>query len=167
MSGPLSGVRIIEMGGIGPAPFAAMLLVDHGAEVIRIDRPNTTFGILDAMLRSRKLVELDLKLADDISTARELIGSADILIESFRPGTMERLGLGPDVLMADNPKLIYCRMTGWGQSRALRPLRRSRYQLYFPFWRAACGRYGRKADTSAYTRRRPWRRRDAFLLFRR
>ena len=121
MSGPLSGVRIIEMGGIGPAPFAAMLLADHGAEVIRIDRPNTTFGILDAMLRSRKLVELDLKLADDIGTARELIRSADILIESFRPGTMERLGLGPDVLMADNPKLIYCRMTGWGQTGPYAP----------------------------------------------
>lgn len=121
MSGPLSGIRVIEMGGIGPAPFAAMLLADHGAEVIRIDRPNTTIGILDTMLRSRKLIELDLKSTEGIASLRELTKTADILIEGFRPGTMERLGLGPDTLMADNPKLVYCRMTGWGQTGPYAP----------------------------------------------
>lgn len=121
MSGPLSGYRIIEMGGIGPGPFAGMMLADSGAEVIRIDRPDTKFGPESTMLRSRKLVVLDLKDPADVDQLRALVKSADALYEGFRPGTMERLGLGPDILLADNPRLVYGRMTGWGQTGPLAP----------------------------------------------
>ena len=116
MAGPLVGVRIIEMGGIGPAPFAGMMLADHGAEVIRIDRPGTAHDAWDPLLRSRRSMVLDLKKADDVAALRTLCKSADGLIEGFRPGVMERLDLGPDVLTADNPRLVYGRMTGWGQT---------------------------------------------------
>jgi alpha-methylacyl-CoA racemase len=116
MSGPLSGLRIIELGGIGPGPFAGMLLADHGAEVIRIDRPGFVPGKADTMLRSRKLVHLDLKKSEDLSTVRALVKTADGLIEGYRPGTVERLGIGPEILIADNPRLVYGRMTGWGQT---------------------------------------------------
>ncbi|MGE0775493.1 MAG: CaiB/BaiF CoA transferase family protein, partial [Sphingomonadaceae bacterium] len=116
MTGPLSGYRIIEMGGIGPGPFAAMMLADHGAEVIRIERPGASLGIGDTMVRSRKLISLDLKTAADVASLRALAKTAHGFIEVFRPGTMERLGLGPEVLLADNPALVYARMTGWGQT---------------------------------------------------
>ena len=116
MSGPLNGLRVIEMGGIGPGPFAGMLLADHGAEVIRVDRPDSVSGVGKLMLRSRKLIELDLKSAEGIASLRALVRTADGLIEGFRPGVMERLGLGPDVLLRDNAKLVYGRMTGWGQT---------------------------------------------------
>lgn len=122
MAGPLAGIRIIEMGGIGPSPFCGMLLADQGAEVIRVDRPGTTFGKRDLMMRrSRKLVHLDLKSPDGIQTLRELVTTADALLEGFRPGAMERLGIGPDVLCADNPQLVYARMTGWGQDGSYAP----------------------------------------------
>jgi len=125
MSGPLLGLRIVEMAGIGPGPFAAMMLADHGAEVIRIERPwsssdpDAALGRSDAsdpVMRSRVVLELDLKCPDDVVKLRALLGTADGLIEGFRPGVMERLGLGPDVLLADNPLLVYGRMTGWGQT---------------------------------------------------
>lgn len=116
MAGPLADVRIIEMGGIGPGPFAAMMLADHGAEVIRVDRPGTPHDPWDPLLRSRTSVVLDLKSADDVATLRALCRTADGLIEGYRPGVMERLGLGPDVLLAENPRLVYGRMTGWGQA---------------------------------------------------
>ncbi len=107
------------MGGIGPGPFAAMLLADHGAHVIRVDRPGATFGATDTMLRSRTLVTLDLKQAEDVLRLRQLIATADGLIEGFRPGVMERLGLDPRILLADNQRLVVGRMTGWGQTGPL------------------------------------------------
>ncbi len=118
--GTLSGVKVVEFAGIGPGPFACMMLSDMGAEVIRIDRaaavgkepraPN-----VQTTLRGRRNIALDLKKPDAVETALALCAKADILIEGFRPGVMERLGLGPDVAMKRNPKLIYGRMTGWGQ----------------------------------------------------
>ncbi len=116
MAGPLAGVRIIEMGGIGPGPFAGMMLADHGAEVIRVDRPGTPHDPWDPLLRSRTSVVLNLKSPEDVTTLRALCKTADGLIEGYRPGVMERLGLGPELLLADNPKLVYGRMTGWGQT---------------------------------------------------
>lgn len=125
MSGPLHGVQIVEMVGIGPAPFAAMMLADQGADVIRIHqkggRPeiplqNSRFDIL---ARNRRSIALDLKAEGGSALARALIGKADGLIEGFRPGVMERLGLGPDLCCADNPRLVYGRMTGWGQTGPL------------------------------------------------
>ncbi len=119
MAGPLSGLRIVELGGIGPGPFAGMLLADHGADVVRIERRGTVTGAGDTMLRSRIIVELDLKDEGDVAKLRALAGAADGLIDPFRPGVMERLGLGPDALLADNPRLVYARMTGWGQTGPL------------------------------------------------
>ena len=119
MTGPLAGIRIIEFAGLGPGPFAAMMLADQGAEVIRIDRPGAVLDRHDPALRSRRSVTLDIKTQDGAAAARELCRSADGLIEGFRPGVMERLGLGPEQLLADNPKLVYGRMTGWGQDGPL------------------------------------------------
>ncbi|WP_448582084.1 CaiB/BaiF CoA transferase family protein [Thermaurantiacus sp.] len=115
MAGPLAGVRIIEMAGIGPGPFCGMMLADHGAEVIRVDRPGRQ-APEPVLGRSRKSIVVDLKLPDGVAIVRDLARSADGLIEGLRPGVMERLGLGPDVLLGDNPKLVYGRMTGWGQT---------------------------------------------------
>jgi len=119
MAGPLAGIRIVEFAGIGPAPFAAMMLADQGAEVIRIDRPGAVLDRTDPALRSRRSVTLDIKTAEGAAQAKALCETADGLIEGFRPGVMERLGLGPDVLLAANPKLVYGRMTGWGQDGPL------------------------------------------------
>lgn len=116
MPGALHGIRIIEFAGIGPGPFCAMMLADHGAEVIRIDRPGARLDPRDALSRNRTSVVLDMKTSDGVDTARTLCGTAHGLIEGFRPGVMERLGLGPDVLLRDNPSLVYGRMTGWGQT---------------------------------------------------
>ena len=122
MAGPLAGLRIVEFAGIGPGPFCGMMLADHGADVIRIDRASGGRGgsqpisNKDILARGRKSIALNLKDEQGIALARKLCASADGLIEGFRPGVMERLGLGPDVLLADNPKLIYGRMTGWGQT---------------------------------------------------
>ncbi len=121
MAGPLSGYRIIEIAGIGPGPFAAMLLADMGAEVIRVERAQAVRGPapdsphFDVMLRGRRNVALDLKHPEGVATLLELVEHADALIEGFRPGVMERLGVGPDVCLARNPKLVFGRMTGWGQ----------------------------------------------------
>ena len=121
MAGPLSGYRIIEIAGIGPGPFAAMMLADMGAEVIRVERAQAVRGpapdtpYFDVMQRGRRNVAIDLKHPDGVSTLLDLIEHADGLIEGFRPGVMERLGLSPDVCLERNPKLVYGRMTGWGQ----------------------------------------------------
>ena len=118
MSGPLAGIRIVEFAGLGPAPFAAMLLADFGADVIRIERPGSPQLMPqdpDFMLRGRPTVELDLKSDAGRADALALIERADALIEGLRPGVMERLGLGPTDTMAANPSLVYGRMTGWGQ----------------------------------------------------
>lgn len=115
---PLTGLRIVEIAGIGPGPFAGMMLADHGAEVIRIDRgpkPGFTVDAKDPLLRSRRSVALDLKQPGAAEAVRRIARDADGFIEGFRPGVMERLGLGPDDLLRDNPRLVYGRMTGWGQ----------------------------------------------------
>lgn len=119
--GPLKGIKIVEMAGIGPAPFCGMLLADLGAEVIRIDRLSASdlgFAIpqrFDFLNRSKRAVAVDLKSPEGVALVKELIASADALIEGFRPGVMERLGLGPEVCFAANPRLVFGRMTGWGQ----------------------------------------------------
>jgi alpha-methylacyl-CoA racemase len=114
--GVLSGIRIIEMAGIGPGPFCGMMLADHGADVIRIERPGAPVDARDPLLRSRKGIALDCKDPADVARLIALIETADGLIEGYRPGVMERLGLGPDVMLAANPRLVYGRMTGWGQT---------------------------------------------------
>jgi alpha-methylacyl-CoA racemase len=123
--GPLAGIRIVEFVGIGPGPMAAMLFADLGADVIRVDRVTPSdlgiampkrFGLLG---RSRPSIAIDLKNPEGIALAADLIDKADGLIEGFRPGTMERLGLGPDQLLQRNPRLVYGRMTGWGQTGPL------------------------------------------------
>jgi alpha-methylacyl-CoA racemase len=117
--GPLEGIRIVEMGGIGPGPFAAMMLADMGAEVLRIDRPGTAplFGDprFDVLHRGRRSVVLDLKQPAATEAVLRLVERADALLEGFRPGVMESLGLGPEPCLARNPRLIYGRVTGWGQ----------------------------------------------------
>ena len=119
-SGPLRGVRIVEFAGIGPGPFAAMLLADMGADLVRIERPGIDgYDARDLTLRGRPFVNLDLKEAGGRDEALELVTAADALIEGFRPGVMERLGLGPEVVLARNPRLVYGRITGWGQSGPL------------------------------------------------
>ncbi|SIN66093.1 alpha-methylacyl-CoA racemase [Parasphingorhabdus marina DSM 22363] len=115
MAGPLAGIHIVEFAGIGPGPFCGMMLADQGATVTVLHRPGRPPDPRLALSRSRKLVEIDLKSAEGIRQARDIVREADGLIEGFRPGVMERLGLGPDVLLADNPGLVYGRMTGWGQ----------------------------------------------------
>jgi alpha-methylacyl-CoA racemase len=123
--GPLHGLKVVEMAGIGPGPFAAMMLADMGADVVRVDRTNAgDLGIpvdprLDLMNRGKRSVVLDLKTDTGRKQALGLIERADALLEGFRPGVMERLGLGPDVCLAANPALVYGRITGWGQSGPL------------------------------------------------
>ncbi|HVV43225.1 MAG TPA: CaiB/BaiF CoA-transferase family protein [Nitrobacter sp.] len=119
ISGPLAGFRIVEFAGIGPGPFACMLLADMGAEVITLDRIGAKKNLKAVAARGRKVVELDLKDKAAIAQALDLLSHADALIEGFRPGVMERLGLGPDVVLARNPRLVYGRMTGWGQEGPL------------------------------------------------
>src|SRR5829696_3478599 len=117
-SGPLRGVRVVELAGIGPGPHACMILADLGADVIRIDRPGGgMFGMGDKDLlnRGRPSVALDLKRPDAVATVLDLVERADVLVEGMRPGAIERIGLGPDVCHARNPRLVLGRMTGWGQ----------------------------------------------------
>ncbi|MEI2736905.1 MAG: CaiB/BaiF CoA-transferase family protein [Rhodoblastus sp.] len=119
-TGPLAGVRIVEFAGIGPGPFACMLMSDMGADVIAIQRPghgrNHPGNFVN---RGRRTIELDLKKPEDVATAKALVEKADILVEGFRPGVMEKLGLGPDDMLKANAKLVYARMTGWGQEGPL------------------------------------------------
>jgi alpha-methylacyl-CoA racemase len=124
VTGPLSGVRVIELGGIGPGPHAAMILADLGADVVRIERPVGGLNVLppgspDWLLRGRRSVAADLKDPEGLALVRALVDRADVLIEGFRPGVTERLGLGPDRCHETNPGLVYARMTGWGQSGPL------------------------------------------------
>jgi alpha-methylacyl-CoA racemase len=125
--GPLSGLKVLELEAIGPVPFCGMMLADMGADVLLVDRtedPQLGFGRerrYDVMLRGRRSVTLDLKSAAGVATALELVARADVLLEGFRPGVIERMGLGPDVLLAKNPKLVVGRMTGWGQDGPLAP----------------------------------------------
>jgi alpha-methylacyl-CoA racemase len=123
--GPLHGVRVVEFAGLGPGPFCGMLLADLGADVVRIDRRGARGGLVGALGatslldRGKRSIALDLKDDDDLRVVRALVGRADVLLEGFRPGVMERLGLGPDELLALHPALVYGRMTGWGQTGPL------------------------------------------------
>jgi alpha-methylacyl-CoA racemase len=119
-SGPLAGVRVLELAGIGPGPHAAMMLADLGAEVVRIERPGgSSADPRDAVLRSRTVTTADLKNPQDVGMVRDLAAHADVLLEGNRPGVAERLGLGPADLQSVNPRLIYVRITGWGQDGPL------------------------------------------------
>jgi alpha-methylacyl-CoA racemase len=121
--GPLEGLRVVEMTGLAPGPYCAMLLADLGADVLRVDRPGAGTGRSEAkfevLRRNRRSIELDLKTPDDVATLLRLLRRADAFIEGFRPGVMERLGLGPDECLAANPRLVYGRITGWGQEGPL------------------------------------------------
>lgn len=119
--GPLKGLKVLEMAGIGPGPFCAMMLADMGAEVIRIDRLNHKGSghRANVLNRGRRSIALDLKNPASVEAVLRLVEQADALVEGFRPGVMERLGLGPDVCLERNPKLIFGRMTGWGQTGPL------------------------------------------------
>ena len=125
MAGPLAGTRIVEIAGIGPGPFCAMMLADLGADVLRVDRaerarlPRHDGPNLDLLNRGRRSVGVDLKNPAGVEVVLDLVEKADALIEGFRPGVMERLGLGPDVCLARNPGLVFGRMTGWGQEGPL------------------------------------------------
>jgi alpha-methylacyl-CoA racemase len=123
-TGPLTGLKVVELAGLGPAPFAAMFLADQGADVVRIERTGAGFTMpidphLDTLQRGKRMVGANLKDPHDLATVLALIEKADVLIEGYRPGVTERLGLGPEECWARNPKLVYGRMTGWGQDGPL------------------------------------------------
>ncbi|MEU5217558.1 CaiB/BaiF CoA-transferase family protein [Streptomyces sp. NPDC020807] len=122
-NGPLAGIRVVELAGIGPGPFAAMLLADLGADVVRVDRPGGAgLGIdpaRDLTNRNKRSVLVDLKSEAGVATVLDLVDRADILVEGYRPGVAERLGVGPEACLARNPRLVYGRMTGWGQEGPL------------------------------------------------
>jgi alpha-methylacyl-CoA racemase len=122
---PLQGVRVVEFAGLGPGPFCGMLLADLRADVVRIDRKGARGGLIGSLGatslldRGKRSIALDLKDPDDVAVVRALVEHADVLLEGFRPGVMERLGLGPDELLTLRPSLVYGRMTGWGQTGPL------------------------------------------------
>ncbi len=148
--GPLSGIRVIEFEAIGPGPFAGMLLADMGADVLLVDRPAATdLGLKrerwnDVMMRGRRSVTLDLKSPTGAGAALELIARADALIEGFRPGVMERLGLGPKIALARNPELVYGRMTGWGQDGPLAP--RAGHDINYIALAGVLNAFGKKGE---------------------
>ncbi|HEY4637773.1 MAG TPA: CaiB/BaiF CoA-transferase family protein [Burkholderiales bacterium] len=150
MPGPLSGIRVLEFEAIGPGPFAGMLLADMGADVLLVDRPRASeLGLkrerwMDVMLRGRRSVTLDLKSKDAAGAALELASRADALIEGFRPGVMERLGLGPNACLERNPKLVYGRMTGWGQDGPLAP--RAGHDINYIALAGVLHAFGRKGE---------------------
>ncbi|MFC7649252.1 CoA transferase [Streptosporangium lutulentum] len=122
--GPLAGVRVLELAGLAPGPFAGMMLADHGAEVLRVDRVGAVAAAgdkprADVMDRGKRTIGLDLKSPEGVAALKELARGADVVIEVFRPGVAERLGIGPADLHAVNPRLVYGRMTGWGQEGPL------------------------------------------------
>ena len=120
--GPLQGVKVVELQGIGPGPFCGMMLADMGAEIIRVDRAGAVgnqANANDILARGRKSIAVDLKHPEGVETVLRLVENADVLIEGFRPGVTERLGLGPEVCLQRNPRLVYGRMTGWGQTGSM------------------------------------------------
>jgi alpha-methylacyl-CoA racemase len=123
MSGPLGGLRVVELAGLGPVPHAAMQLADLGADVVRVDRPggaaSALAGEVDHVLRGRTTVVADLKVPGQLAAVASIVDRADVLLEGFRPGVLERLGLGPDTCLERNPRLVYARMTGWGRAGPL------------------------------------------------
>jgi alpha-methylacyl-CoA racemase len=150
MAGPLSGIRILEFEAIGPAPFAGMLLADMGADVLVVDRPaSTDLGLkrerwYDVMMRGKRSVTLDLKNPAAVEAALSLVEKTNALIEGFRPGVMERLGLGPDAAAARNPRLVYGRMTGWGQDGPLAP--RAGHDINYIALAGVLHAFGRKGE---------------------
>lgn len=152
MTGALAGITVIELAGIGPAPFAGMMLADHGARVIRIERPDYEraglFGERDILARNRELLILDLKNAAAVQQVLDLVSTADALIEGNRPGVIEKLGLGPDVLLERNPRLVIGRMTGWGQDgpKAMR----AGHDVNYIALSGALHTYGRKAGKPTF-----------------
>ena len=148
--GPLSGIRVLEFEAIGPAPFAGMLLADMGADVLVVDRPaSSDLGLkrerwYDVMLRGKRSVTLDLKSVSGKEAAMELVTRADALVEGFRPGVMERLGLGPDAALERNPHLVYGRMTGWGQDGPLAP--RAGHDINYIALAGVLHAFGRKGE---------------------
>jgi len=148
--GPLAGIKVLEFESIGPAPFAGMLLADMGADVLVIDRPaGTDLGLkrerwYDVMMRGKRSVTLDLKSKDSATAALELAAHADALIEGMRPGVMERLGLGPGAVLARNPRLVYGRMTGWGQDGPLAP--RAGHDINYIALAGVLHAFGRKGE---------------------
>ena len=150
MSGPLSGVKVLELEAIGPAPFAGMLLADMGADVLVLDRPaSADLGLkrerwYDVLMRGKRSVALDLKSDSAKEIFLELIAKADVLIEGLRPGVMERLGLGPDAALARNPRLVYGRMTGWGQYGPLAP--RAGHDINYIALAGVLNAFGRKGE---------------------
>ena len=150
MPGPLSGIRILEFEAIGPAPFAGMLLADMGADVLLVDRPAAAdLGLKrerrhDVMMRGKRSVTLDLKKPGAAEIIFSLIEKSDALIEGFRPGVMERLGLGPDAALARNPRLVYGRMTGWGQDGPLAP--RAGHDINYIALAGVLHAFGRKGE---------------------
>ena len=153
MAGVLDGVTVIELAGIGPGPFCGMMLADHGARVIRVERPGTTgrfgdSGNRDILNRNRERIELDLKDPAAIAQLKDLVASADALIEGYRPGVIERLGLGPEVLLALNPKLVIGRMTGWGQDGPMAPL--AGHDINYIALSGALHSYGRAGEKPTF-----------------
>jgi alpha-methylacyl-CoA racemase len=150
MPGPLAGVRVLEFEAIGPAPFAGMLLADLGADVIVVDRPAAgDLGLTrerwyDVMMRGKRSITADLKRDASREAILELLGRADALIEGLRPGVMERLGLGPDIALAKNPKLVYGRMTGWGQEGPMAP--RAGHDINYIALAGVLHAFGRKGE---------------------
>lgn len=153
--GPLSGVTVVEMSGIGPGPFAGMMLADLGASVIRVDRLSgggvlsssglLSAGVADVVSRGRRSIAVDLKSAQGVALVLKLVDSADVLIEGYRPGVMERLGLGPDVCLGRNPSLVFGRMTGWGQDGPL--ARAAGHDINYISLSGALAAIGRRGDT--------------------
>jgi alpha-methylacyl-CoA racemase len=153
MAGVLDGVTVIELAGIGPGPFCGMMLADHGARVIRIERPGTasrfgTTGNRDILNRNRERIELDLKDPAAVAQVLDLAKGADALIEGYRPGVIERMGLGPDVLLAANPKLVIGRMTGWGQDGPMAPL--AGHDINYIALSGALHSYGRAGEKPTF-----------------
>ena len=153
MAGVLDGITVVELAGIGPAPFCGMMLADHGARVIRVVRPGgigrfTEFDGKDVLNRNRENLTLDLKQPGSVDKVLKLVRTADALIEGNRPGVIERLGLGPDVLLAENPKLVIGRMTGWGQTGPKAQL--AGHDINYIALTGALHTYGRKGEKPSF-----------------
>jgi alpha-methylacyl-CoA racemase len=151
VAGPLQGIKVIELAGIGPGPFCGMMLADMGAELIRIDRSGAVQGDFpaapraDILARGRRSVGVDLKHPEGVETILRLVEKADVIYEGFRPGVTERLGLGPDVCLARNPRIIYGRMTGWGQDGPL--AKAAGHDINYIALTGALHSIGRKGET--------------------
>ncbi len=153
MAGVLQGVTVIELAGIGPGPFCGMMLADHGARVIRVERPGVKgrfgdAGNRDILNRNREVIELDLKDPAGIEEIKRMARDADALIEGYRPGVIERMGIGPDELLAINPKLVIGRMTGWGQDGPMAPL--AGHDINYIALSGALHSYGRKGEKPSF-----------------